>query len=112
MPGRAAGRKVAAALGSTGHRRRNCLRCAAVIARHRSGGCMKKVNVYAKRRVFDSFFKIDEAEVSFERYDGMMSPRVKRLCFERGDSVAAMIWDRDASKAIFVEQFKYPTLEK
>lgn len=69
---------------------------------------MRTVIVHAARRVFDGFFKIDEAEVSFERYDGTMSPPVKRLCLDRGDSVAVLVYNRDSAKAVFVEQFKYP----
>jgi hypothetical protein len=34
---------------------------------------MPKVEVISCRRVFDDFFKIDEAELRFERYDGAMS---------------------------------------
>ena len=73
---------------------------------------MKRVTIYSKKRVFDGFFKIDEAEVSFERFNGQMSRRLSRLCFERGDSVAAVIYNRDSQKTIFVNQFKYPTYEK
>jgi len=47
----------------------------------------KRIVIYGKRRVFDGFFKIDEVELSYERFDGKMSPPVKRLCFERGDSL-------------------------
>jgi ADP-ribose pyrophosphatase len=73
---------------------------------------MRSVVIHAKRRVFDGFFKLDEAEVSFERFDGQMSNPVKRLSLERGDSVAAVIYNRDSRRAIFVEQFKYPTYEQ
>lgn len=73
---------------------------------------MKKVILHTKRRVFDGFFKLDEAEISYERFDGRMSGRLRRLCFERGDSVAAIIYNRDSKKALFVNQFKYPTYEK
>jgi nudix-type nucleoside diphosphatase (YffH/AdpP family) len=72
---------------------------------------MRRVVVHAKRRVFDGFFDIDEAELSYERYDGQMSRPVKRLCFERGDSVAAIVLNRDSERLIFTEQFKYPTYE-
>lgn len=72
---------------------------------------MRDVTVHSKRRVFDGFFKIDEAELSFERFDGEMSRPVKRLCFERGDSVAALIFNRDSRTVILVEQFKYPTYD-
>jgi nudix-type nucleoside diphosphatase (YffH/AdpP family) len=73
---------------------------------------MKKVVIQGKRRVFDGFFKIDEAELSFERFDGRMSRPVKRLCFERGDSVAIVIYERDARRIVLTRQFKYPTHEK
>ncbi len=73
---------------------------------------MKRVIVHTKKRVFDGFFKLDEAEVSYERFDGRMSDRLRRLSLERGDSVAAIIYNRDSRKALFVNQFKYPTYEK
>jgi nudix-type nucleoside diphosphatase (YffH/AdpP family) len=72
----------------------------------------KRIVIYGKRRVFDGFFKIDEAELSYERFDGKMSPPVKRLCFERGDSVAAILFDAERRKLLLVKQFKYPTYEK
>ncbi len=61
---------------------------------------MPKVEVISRRRVFDDFFKIDEAELRFERYDGTMSEAVRRLNFERGRTV------------YLIEQFMYPTLAK
>jgi nudix-type nucleoside diphosphatase (YffH/AdpP family) len=73
---------------------------------------MKKVVLHSKRRVFDGFFKIDEAELSYERFDGRMSAPLRRLCFERGDAVAAIVWHRDRQQVLLVEQFKYPAWEK
>ena len=52
---------------------------------------MRKVSVYTRSRLLDDFFKVDEAAVSFERFDGSMTPPVRRLVFERGDSVAAVL---------------------
>ena len=72
----------------------------------------KRIVIYGKRRVFDGFFKIDEAELSYDRFDGKMSPRVKRLCFQRGDSVAAILFDPERRKLLLVRQFRYPTYEK
>ena len=72
---------------------------------------MRKVVIHAERRVFDGFFKLSEAEVSFERFDGTMSRPVKRLNFERGDSVAALLYNSDSRRVLLVEQFKYPTYE-
>jgi nudix-type nucleoside diphosphatase (YffH/AdpP family) len=72
----------------------------------------KRIVIYGKRRVFDGFFKIDEAELSYERFDGEMSLTVKRLCFQRGDSVAAILFDAERRKLLLVKQFRYPTYEK
>jgi ADP-ribose pyrophosphatase len=73
---------------------------------------MRRVDVFDRRRVFDDFFKVDEARVSFERFDGSMSPPVRRLVFERGDSVAAVVRHRESGDLLFTEQFRYPTLGK
>jgi nudix-type nucleoside diphosphatase (YffH/AdpP family) len=73
---------------------------------------MKKIVVHSEARLLDDFFKVDEAMVSFERFDGSMSPPVRRLCFERGDSVAAIVFNRDTRRVILVEQFRFPALKK
>jgi nudix-type nucleoside diphosphatase (YffH/AdpP family) len=73
---------------------------------------MQRVDVRSRRRLLDDFFKVDEAEVSFERFDGSMTPPVRRLVFERGDSVAAVVFDRAAERLLLTEQFRLPTLEK
>jgi nudix-type nucleoside diphosphatase (YffH/AdpP family) len=73
---------------------------------------MPKVDVISCRRVFDDFFKIDEAELRFERYDGTMSEAVRRLNFERGDSAAALLFDARSHVVYLIEQFMYPTLAK
>ncbi|HSF56473.1 MAG TPA: NUDIX hydrolase [Candidatus Binatia bacterium] len=73
---------------------------------------MRKMEVRSRRRLLDDFFKVDEAEVSFERFDGSMTPPVRRLVFERGDSVAAVVFDRDAKRLLLTEQFRFPAFEK
>jgi nudix-type nucleoside diphosphatase (YffH/AdpP family) len=73
---------------------------------------MPKVEVISRRRVFDDFFKIDEAVLHFERYDGTMSEAVRRLNFERGDSAAALLFDARSRTVYLIEQFMYPTFAK
>jgi nudix-type nucleoside diphosphatase (YffH/AdpP family) len=73
---------------------------------------MRRVDVQSRRRLLDDFFKVDEAELSFERFDGSMTPPVRRLVFERGDSVAAVVFDRDVQRLLLTEQFRLPTFEK
>ncbi len=70
---------------------------------------MGKVVVHKKRFVYEDFFKIEEAEVSFEKYNGQMSPPVRRLSFERGDAVAVIIFNSETEKVFLIEQFRYPT---
>ena len=44
----------------------------------------------------------------YERFDGEMSGPVRRLVFERGDSVAVLPFDRVRHKVVLVNQFRYP----
>jgi len=41
-----------------------------------------------------------------------MTPSLKRLVFERGDSVAAIVYHRDYKRLLFLRQFRYPTYDK
>ena len=70
---------------------------------------MLKVDILSRRIVFEDFFKIEAAMVQYERFDGHMSPPVRRLNFVRGDSVAAVLYDERGGSVILVNQFKYPT---
>ncbi|GER90230.1 ADP-ribose pyrophosphatase [Dictyobacter vulcani] len=72
----------------------------------------KKVEILQKRIVYDDFFKIEEAHLRFRRFDGQMSASVRRLVFERGDAVAALLVNTDTQKVLMTNQFRYPTLEK
>ena len=69
---------------------------------------MRKVVIESKRRILDDFFKVEEAHLRYERFDRQMSPLVRRLNFERGDSVAAMIFNPKTQRIILVNQFRLP----
>ncbi|MBL7688618.1 MAG: NUDIX domain-containing protein [Bdellovibrionaceae bacterium] len=73
---------------------------------------MKKVVIHSETRLLDDYFQVDEAEFSFERFDGHMSAPVRRLCFERGDSVAAVVFNRDTQRVILIEQLRFPAYKK
>ncbi len=73
---------------------------------------MDDVEIKSKKLIFDDFFKVQEAILRYRRFDGKMSRTVRRLNFERGDSVAAIILNRDTQRVILVNQFRYPTYEK
>jgi ADP-ribose pyrophosphatase len=70
----------------------------------------RKVEIRKQTRLFDDFFKIDEVIVAHERQDGTMSPDERRLIFERGDSVAVLLYNVDSKAVVLVNQFKIPTL--
>jgi ADP-ribose pyrophosphatase len=66
---------------------------------------MDDVELISRRRVFDDFLKVDEAEV---RVGGTVQ---RRLSLERGDSAAAVIRRREDGAILLTRQFRYPTLE-
>jgi nudix-type nucleoside diphosphatase (YffH/AdpP family) len=73
---------------------------------------MRKIEIQDKRIIFDDVFKIQEATLRFQKFNDQMSEPVRRLVFERGDSAAALLFNRDTQKVILVNQFRYPTYEK
>jgi nudix-type nucleoside diphosphatase (YffH/AdpP family) len=70
----------------------------------------RKVDIRKQTRLFDDFFKIDEIVVAHEQRAGTMSSDQRRLVFERGDAVAALLYEPDTHTVIMVDQFKVPTL--
>ena len=70
---------------------------------------MKKVIVKREARLLDDYFQVEEAYFCYELYAGGMSPTIRRLCFERGDSAAAIVYNRDTQRVVLIEQFRYPT---
>lgn len=72
----------------------------------------KKIEIEKRQIIFDDFFMIEEAYLKIEKADGEMSQTLRRLNFERGDSVAVLIWNIDQQKAILVKQFRYPAYTK
>jgi ADP-ribose pyrophosphatase len=71
-----------------------------------------RVEIANPRRLLDAFFKVDEYTVSHERFDGKMSEARPILVFERGDAVAALLYDPERRVVIAVHQFRLPTREK
>ena len=72
---------------------------------------MKKVLIEKKRYILDDFFKVEEAYLQFEKFNGKMSPLVRRFSLERGNSVAVLVFNLNTNKLILINQFRYPTYE-
>lgn len=70
---------------------------------------MKKVVIESKRYVLDDFFKVEEARLQYELFNGEMSRTVRRFSLERGNSVAVLVYNTDTNKIILLNQFRFPT---
>lgn len=70
---------------------------------------MKKVSIEQKKYIFEDIFKIEEAHLRFEKFNGEMTDTVRRISLERGDSVAVVILNLTTNKIILVSQFRYPS---
>ena len=53
-------------------------------------------------------FKVEEATLRHERFDGTLSRKVKRVNFERGDGVGVLMYSEQTEQILLVEQFRYP----
>ena len=71
-----------------------------------------KVEIKGRKRLLDSWLKVDEAEVSFEKFSGEMSPPAFRQLSLRGVAVAALLRHRSRDSFIFIRQFRFPVWDE
>ena len=64
-----------------------------------------------ERLVFDHVFQIKKAKIKYDLFNAG-SMEVERYCFERGDSVAIVIYEKDTDCLLFTKQFRYPTIKE
>jgi ADP-ribose pyrophosphatase len=67
-----------------------------------------RVKVEEQHREYDGIFKLDKAVLRHEKFNGQMSDRVTRIVFERGDSVAVLLYHPERDSVVLVEQFRFP----
>ena len=70
---------------------------------------MKKVSIEQKKYILEDVFKVEEAYLRYEKFDGKMSGTVRRISLERGDSVSVLINNIKTNKIILISQFRYPS---
>jgi nudix-type nucleoside diphosphatase (YffH/AdpP family) len=73
---------------------------------------MRKVEIDRQRYLLNDVFRVEEVFLRFEKFDGTMSNTIRRLNFDRGDSVAVLVYNLDTQKLLLIEQFRYPTYHK
>ncbi len=54
------------------------------------------------------FFEVREGRLKYRKYNQKWSAELRRLYFERGDSVAAIMHHPDKDTIVLTEQFRYP----
>lgn len=67
-----------------------------------------KVKLLKEQLAYDDFFKITAGRIKFEKFNGEMSAEVRRLCLDRGEAVAVVLFNRQNRKLVLIEQFRYP----
>lgn len=67
-----------------------------------------KYSIQDEKIVFDDHYKIVEAQVQFESFKGD-EITARRLAFERGDSVAIILYEYESQSLLLINQFRYPT---
>jgi ADP-ribose pyrophosphatase len=72
----------------------------------------RKVAIEKRAYLLDGYFKVEEVHVSYEKFDGTIGPPVRRLNLERGDAVAAVLFNKARRRVILVNQFRYATLSR
>lgn len=70
-----------------------------------------KYQIVKEEMVFNDFFKIKKATIKHELFNHE-SIEVDRLCFERGDAVAILIYEKDTDTLLFTKQFRYPSIKE
>ncbi len=71
----------------------------------------KRIQIVSQKEVFKQhIFRIEEAHLRHQRYDGTMSAELVRLSFERGDSAAVVVHDAESDQVVLIEQFRYSTV--
>ena len=67
-----------------------------------------KVIIKDSKREYDGFFKVDKVVLRYEKFDGSMSKEIDRLNFNRGDTVAVILYNKTNKAVVLVRQFRYP----
>ncbi len=66
-----------------------------------------KYSINDEKVVFNDHYKMVKAEVTYDTFDGN-EITTKRLAFERGDSVAILLIEKETQSILLTNQFRYP----
>ena len=66
------------------------------------------IDIRDKETVYDGFFRMDRYRLRHRKFDGSWTPEISREIFERGNAVAALLYDPALDTVVMVEQFRLP----
>ena len=66
------------------------------------------IDILDKETVYDGFFRMDRYRLRHRKFDGSWTPEISREIFERGNAVAALLYDPARDTVVMVEQFRLP----
>jgi ADP-ribose pyrophosphatase len=70
------------------------------------------IRIFRTRRLLDTpFIRVDENRISYRRPDGSFSPEQTRLNVDRGNAVAAILFDPATKHLHLVRQFRFSTYD-
>ncbi|QAA82863.1 NUDIX hydrolase [Aequorivita sp. H23M31] len=67
-----------------------------------------KYSIRNEKVVFKDHYKVVKADVTYDTFEGGKIS-TERLAFERGDSVAIVLFERESQSLLLTKQFRYPT---
>ncbi len=67
-----------------------------------------KYSICREKIVFNDHYKIVQAKVTYDTFEGTQIT-TKRLAFERGDSVAILLFEKETKSLLLTNQFRYPS---
>ncbi len=67
-----------------------------------------KYSIRDEKVVFNDHYKVVKAQVTYETFKGD-EISTKRLAFERGDSVAIILFEKETQSILLTNQFRYPS---
>ncbi len=68
------------------------------------------LHIEALERPYTAFFAVEVADLRFRRFDGRLSPPVRRAGFVMADAVTVLPYDPARDRVLVVEQFRYGPL--
>lgn len=67
-----------------------------------------KYSINDEKTVFDDRYKITKANVTYDTFNNQ-EITTNRLAFERGDSAAILLIEKETKSVVLTNQFRYPT---